>query len=383
MKARIEPRPTRIHPYPFRLFALAGALALAACADDAMMDGDVHLRPGGDVISAARVSEVREAVPGDVMVFGETATFDGEAGGSAIAAGRDVEVRGHVDGSIRSAGATVVIHATVDRNLTAAGGRVLLDEEAVIAGNAYLAGGEVRVDGTVDGDLYVGANSAIVDGVVGGDVRVEAHTLRLGPEARIEGELRYRIDEDGAFVTDASSRIAGDTEALTRRDPDGRPDFGFLVGRVLAFLAAGAVVVALLPGTLATLVDPIEHRPGASAAYGFVTMLVAPIGVVVLAATMVGIPLAVTAVLLMGLAWYFAPVVPAVWLGSEMLGIEPVDTTATVKAFLVGGSVVALASVSPWIGFPVHLIATAFGLGAIALAVRAHRKGKSHPAPDG
>jgi hypothetical protein len=372
MSTRREPCRIRTRTLLSGLVLLGAALAGACAPADPNVNPEVHLRPNGDVVSAARVSDVREAVPGDVMVFGETATFDGEAGGSAIAAGRDVQIRGHVDGSVRSVGGTVGIHATVARNVTAAGARVLLDQEATVAGNAYLAGGEVRVDGAVDGSLYVGAKSVVVDGVVGGDLRVEAHTLRLGPEARIDGELRYRIDEAGAFVTDASARIAGDIEALPRREQDG-PGFGFLVGRVLAFLLAGTVLAALAPGTFATLVDSIEHRPGASVGYGFLTLVLAPIGVVVLAATMIGVPLAVTAVLLMGMAWYFAPVVPAVWLGGEMLGIDPGETGSTLKAFLVGGTVIALAGVSPWIGFPAHLIATAFGLGAIALAVRARR----------
>ena len=197
------------------------------------------------------------------MIFGETTTFDGEAGGSAVAAGRDVEIRGRVDGSVRAAGATVSVHAVVGRNVTAAGGRVHLDRETVVAGNAFLAGGEVVMDGTVEGDLYLGAGSVLVNGVVGGDVRVEANTLRLGPDARIGGELRYRLDESGAFVPDASAEVTGSTRALTRREAEG-PHFGVMVGRVLAFLLAGAVLVALMPGTLAALADPIGRRPGAA-----------------------------------------------------------------------------------------------------------------------
>ena len=351
--------------------------ALAACGPLDGPDGRVLLHPEGDVLAAGEDVRVADSVPGDAMVAGGSVVFDGVVGGSYVGAGGEQEIRGRVDGSVRAAGGTVLVSGEVGRNVTIAGGTLEVEPEARIARNAYLAGGTVRMEGAVDGDLYVGAGEVVLDGRVGGDVRVEAERLTIGPNARLEGDLRYRLG-DGVADIDPGARIVGQVEALASRGDDGRgTGVAFALLRLLAFLVTGAVLVALFPATVSTLGSRMGRRVGASLGFGALAALAVPLAVLIAAVTLVGLPLAAITALLFAVTLYLAPVVPAVWIGSALLaGQEHPARPEALKRFLVGGPIVAVAMLLPWLGLLARLLVGALGLGAVVVTLFA--KNRAH-----
>jgi cytoskeletal protein CcmA (bactofilin family) len=328
------------------------------------------LRPNGDVLAAGEDVRIADSVPGDAMAAGGSIVFDGVLGGSYVGAGGDQEIRGRIDGSVRAAGGTVIVAADVGRNATLVGGTLTLGREANVQRNAYLAGGRVRMDGSVDGDLYVGAGQVVLDGVVAGDVRVEAERLTLGPKARVGGDLRYRTEE-GVAEIDPAARITGKTEALEPRE-DHRPVLGiwWSVFRVLAFLVTGTVLVALFPTTLATLGSTMGRRAGASLGFGALTVVAVPLAAAITAVTILGLPLAAMAAVLFGVSLYLAPVIPSLWIGDTLLsGREASARRKALERFFLGGLIVAIVVLLPWIGLLTRLVVVLLGLGAVALTL--------------
>lgn len=353
---------------------LAAALVAASCG--APTSGpwapEVGLHPGGDVVAAGGEIIIRDSVPGDVMAVGESTDFAGYVGGSYLSAARDVEVGGRVDGSVRAMGGSVRIETDVGRNVTLAGGSVELAEAAHVAGNAYLAGGSVRLDGTVDGNAYVGSGDVVVGGTVAGDLRVEGSTLRIEPGARILGELRYRLDADGTAAVATDAEI-GSVLELAARD-DGGPDLGFYVLRILAFLVCGALVIALLQRMASDTVATAVRRPGAALGIGLLWFFLAPAAAVAVGVTLVGAPVAVLLLGMYAASLYLAPIVPALWIGREIVRADLDRTGEALKAFAVGGALVALAIVLPWVGFLARALAVFLGSGAILLTLNDRRR---------
>lgn len=331
------------------------------------------LHPNGDVVAADNVVLISDSVQGDVMLAGRTLQFDGFSGGSYLGAGGEQTVAGRIDGSVRAAGGLVELEASVGRNVTLAGGSVVVRNGAEIEGNAYLVGGSVRFDGTASGDVYVGAGDVVLDGDLGGDVRVEAGGLRIGPGARIAGELRYRLEEGATPMVSPEAVVAGGVVALEPR-PDEGGDVAFFVFRLLTFVLCSAVVVALFPGTLAATAEEMRSRPAAALGLGLLWVLLVPLAVVLCAVTILGIPLAVILATIYGLSLYLGPVVPALWIGDEMLsGREPSNRKSAVLLVAIGGMVVSFAILLPWIGLVARALATCAGLGAAVLAVKSKR----------
>jgi hypothetical protein len=358
---------------------ILAALTLMATAcvpgvpEDVPWDAERFLRPNGDVLATGEDLEVADTVSGDVMLFGGSTTFRGRAGGSFVGAGGEVIVAGVVEGSVRGAGGSVIVDAAVGRNVTAAGGSVTIGDAAQIDGNAYLAGGEVRVEGTIDGHVYAGADVVVIDGEVGGDVRVEAGTLRLGPRARITGELRYRIDEEETAEIPASAEVEGGVRELEPRADPG-PNVGLLVARLAAFLLAGLALSGMAPRSLARSVESMSARPAAALGAGALVFFLVPVVALVVGATLVGGPLALIVLAVYLITLYLAPVVPALWVGSAIMSDRTLTERRDVPTlFLVGGSIVAIAILLPWIGFVARAVATWIGLGAVALVIRERR----------
>jgi len=150
--------------------------------------------------------------------------------------------------------------------------------------------------------------------------------------------------------------------------------------RLLAFLVTGAVLVGLLPGTIRSLTSNVAARPGATLGAGLLGLILVPVGALVMAATVLGIPLAAVAGALFVIGLYVTPVVPAALIGSALLGGRTASPSAErggeVKAFFLGGLILGIAMLLPWVGWLVRLAAVSLGLGAVALRLFAEK-----PAP--
>lgn len=360
---------------------LIAALSAATLAGQGACVGDPGprvedrtLRPNGDVVAAGQIMLISDSVPGDIMMAGQTLEFDGFSEGSYLGAGGSQSVGGDVRGSVRAMGGAVEVAASIGRNVTLAGLSITVQDEAAVDGNAYLAGGSVRFEGAVSGDLYVGAGDVVLDGRVGGDVRVEAGALRLGPDARIDGELRYRLEEGTALAMSAQSVVTGAVVELEPRADGGDGRVGFFVLRLLAFVLCAVAVVALFPGSVIAMNDELKKRPGAALGFGLLWVVLAPVAVIVAAITMVGIPLAVIGAAVYGASLYLAPIVPALWVGAEILGgRDRSDRRGALLLAVTGGAIVAFAILLPWIGFLARILATCAGLGAVVLVVESKR----------
>lgn len=374
------------------------------------MPGDEEAlhRSGGDVVGAGGSVAFADSVEGDAMLAGRRVVFSGVAAGSFLGAGEEVRIDGRTEGSALAAGGVLLVGATVGRNLSLVGADVRILEGATVLRNAYLAGGRVEQRGAIEGHLRIAAREAVLDGPVGGDVDVIAERLTIGPRASIAGDLRYRV-EDGQVTVDPAARVGGGTTSVAGEPGSPVPGIAFRGARVLAFLLVGSVAVLLFAGPAGKATSSLAADPWAGLGLGLLWIVFLPVAVFATFVTVIGIPLAVTGGLLYLIALYLAPILPSLWLGRKLGGdrerdaaagstgpggsgagepgssggpagsTEPMrptrPTRAAVRAFLMGGALVGLATILPWIGFPARLIAISLGFGGSVLAVREHLRG--------
>lgn len=324
---------------------------------------------GEDVLASGSAPTVMDSVPGDVILAGRDVLFSGAAGGDYLGTGGLQRIGGRVHGSIRAGGGEIHITAAVDRNATLAGGNVVLDSAGVIAGNAYLFAGNVKINGTVRGGLLAAAGTVTLDGVVGRDVEISGGELRVGPHAQIGGNLRYRVPPRKVHI-DSAARITGTVTALPVSKGWGLWQWLWMLG----FLVAGAVVVALFPRFSAEAATILPQRPVRSALVGLGWIILGCIAIVIAAVTVIGIPLALIAAAVYVILIYLGRVPVAVWLGDEVLrGRAGPGRQGTLWSFVVGGLLLLVAQLIPFVGSLVITIATCVGLGALLLRIQALR----------
>jgi len=306
----------------------------------------------------------------DVVVVGPDQTYDSVEGvaGSVI-------VRGTVTGDVSTAAGNVHVaeSGTVGGDINAAAGTVRIDGD--VDGSVSAAGSTIAVGetGQIGGDLDVGAAFLTVDGTVDGNVRAGAETIVLGPGADIGGEFRYDAE---TFSQDPDATVGGsvvEDETIGEQESVVPGWVGAIYG-LLANLLLGVVLLAVFPAFSARVAGRVTESPVVSGGVGLGALVVVPLVLLLVAVTIVGIPLSLLGAVLFGLFVWVAVVYGQYAVGTWALGILGRENRWL--ALLVGLVGFAVLGAVPVLGAVVELAALLLGLGAVALALRDTRRGR-------
>jgi hypothetical protein len=304
-------------PFVFALFgAAAPALAAPATPRDRQVMGD-DVRIGPD----ERVH--------DLGVFGGDVEVLGEVTGDLSAFGGDVELRGPVRGDV-----------------------------AVL-------GGDLRVRSEVFGDVELAGGDAIVEGVVHGDVITQGGQVIVRAPGRVEGTIQESSDGKAALAAFGSlaPSLASAGEAV--------PVVLFTVFKLVLWL--GACLLALLVSWLdglrfTTYVDSLATQPMRALGWGALAAAASGAVCLLLAVTLLGIPLAMLVAIVSGSALYLGLGVAAAAVGAA-LPVAWLQDRALLQ-LAVGGALLAVASLVPWLGWLVMMTCAVAGVGAVVVSHR-------------
>lgn len=298
---------------------------------------------------------------------------------ATIQIGGNVEISEPTAGPVNLVGGQVRVEAPVQGSLRAAGGQVEVGPAALITGNAFLAGGNVVVKGPVQGDIHVGGGQVTLDGPVTGDAFVAAGSLNLGPNARVEGRLKFR---GGELNRDPAAQVVGGLVQVPVHmhshewSPGDRMTRGWMWSLGLVMLAA--LLAGALPGPSQRLAQELRERPAMTTLLGFLALTAIPVAAVLLMITIVGIPIAILALVLYAALLMVGYVWLAVVLGGMLVDRFNAETAAVI-AWRAGAAALAMIMLAiavrvPFIGGFVKLAALVVGVGMIVGAVT--RKGE-------
>lgn len=327
------------------------------------------MRLGDDVLASGSAPWLRDSIAGDAILAGGDIVFTGYTGGDYVGAGGKQDISGRVHGSLRAAGGRLEVKASIDRNATIGGGDIFVDSTAVIGRNAYLIGGNIKVQGSVRGGLLATGGNVELDGTIGQDVEVASGSLRIGPRARIAGNLRHRVS--GEVHVDPAAQITGKITALPASKGPG------LFGMLWTFgsLLAGVVIVLLIPRFITEAAEDLKLRPIRSIVVGIIGGILAVVAIVLAAITVIGLPLALVATTVLFFLAALSGIPVAVWIGEKILtGRTLLGRQGVLVNFFLGALVLIIIGVIPVLGGLVTLVATCIGFGAILMAAWAVRE---------
>jgi hypothetical protein len=322
---------------------------------------------------------VETETTGDLLAAGWSVTANAPVRADALLAGMSVNVLAPVEGDLRAAGQDVAVDAYVGGEAMLAGRNVSLTAEADVTGDLAAYGDTVTVNGSVGGDLHVRAAKIVLNGTVAGNADLEAtESLVLGPDARVDGGLDYRAPKGQTFrgqVADVS--YLGAVEDGRGKAADWRSDrtpgrrFGDWFGGAVAMLVLAAVAFLISKRGTAKVAETGGRRFWSSVGLGLAVMVGVPVVIVVLAVTIIGLPLALL-VLLAYLAFLlvtFALTGPVA--GEWLVRRVPRLAKREFGWMIVIGGVVGLKVVSavPFVGGLVFFLASLSSAGALVLSV--------------
>lgn len=337
---------------------------------------------GGDLFAIACPVRLDKPVAGDAFLAGCSIDVESAVEGDAFVTGGNVRLAAPVGQSLYAAGGQLSIQSAVTRHARIAGGQVSIGPGSQVGGNVLIAGGDVRIDGAVKGYVRAAGGKVLINGPVGGDVLATAGTVELGPNARIAGQLRYASREE--IRQDAAAQVLGGVQRLqVERSRQGaehaerRALRG--VGRgwvwTIGLMALAAVLAGAFPGFFARVAQSLSARGGMSALAGFVALVCVPVAALILAVTLIGLPLA-----LLALASYLALLLVGYVSAGIGLGVWALRRLKADRAdarwWRIGAAALGVLAVSlfgrlPYVGVVVVFGALVLGLGAMLLQVRA------------
>lgn len=239
---------------------------------------------------------------------GATVEVTDQIDGSLLSMAGKIDIPGRVGGNATLTAGHVTIAGTVEDDITAIAGVFTLQPQGQIGGDLRLASGEAMIAGAVGGDVVVAAGTVTISGQVGGDVRTMAGNVIVMPGAVIGGNIITRGPGKSEISPDAQV-LGGETspslpQPARPREPRVFPP---LILSTIAFtlfelptvglgtLIVGLLFLAVFPHFAETTALTLRRRPGQSVLTGFFTLMAAPLTMIVLALTILGLPVAVLA----------------------------------------------------------------------------------------
>jgi len=229
-------------------------------------------------------------------------------------------------------------------------------DKAVAIGGSVTVAGHVRYDA-----VAIGGSVTLLPGAhVGGDAVAVGGTVSVPEGATVDGDS---VSAPGRIPTTVGSMTRWATGGL-HLFPMFR--FGARLLRVGLLFAIALLIAIAFPDALTRVGTYLVHRPGLSALGGLAILLGFVPFCVLLAVTLIGLPLIPLAVLLLVALLQFGFAVSAAWLGERMpISRKP---RTPVESVAWGGSILVIIGLVPWIGTVAIILATAIAAGATLLS---------------
>lgn len=254
-------------------------------------------------------------------------------------------------------------------NLAVIGGTATFDEGSTMTGDVFLTGGTLTVRGTVNGDIIaIGGAVNIEDTAnINGNISLIGATIKKSPLADINGEITEQspkfLDFNFSDPKGIDLPFATKPSLLTRMLQASL--------QALAMAALAVILGLLLPQQIKRIADTISKEPLVTGGVGLLSIVVAPIVLVLLIITIILIPVAILATMLVGLAILFGWVAIGYEIGQRLSQLFKNTWHPSIAAgigVLLLGLVTGYATLIPCVGWLVGVIVAILGLGAVIIS---------------
>jgi len=347
---------------------IVSIIMVAAPPMSALANDNVNSNYGRNTFSAGNMASVRNQEAKDVFAAGNNTNVDAvNASGNVFAAGNMVNVaESTVLADIFAAGQNVSIDKTnVSGNVFAAANNIALD--SVNAGDIFATAQIIDFTGTAD-NMYLAGGNVTLNGTATGDVYVEAESITFGDDFKVTGNLTVKAKQEPAIngvsygsysfvenTTDASETVkeVGIVAKVIKKITS-------LLYWIPAMIILSLLLIFLFGKNLDEAKDMLVTKPAGLIVTGVVGWIAIPVAAVILAITVIGIPLAA----IIGLVYIIL-----VWAGltfaGASLGRLVLPKLHPVLSSIIGVAILELVRIIPVVGGFVAIAADMYLIGYV------------------
>lgn len=334
-----------------------------------------------DLFVGAETVEIRGTVNGDVYIGASTVLVDGIINGDLHVGAGTFNLSGVVQDDVYiGSGNVTVTGAEIGDSLHVGTGNLTIDEETSIGGSLLVGAGNILTKAYVQRNMMIGAGNIDLDSEVGGEVRVAGGQITVGSNTKVGKDFYYTLgDEDAEIKMADGATVSGmvkeiENKYVKSKDWNGARDkmSSFARGagyatKVVSYIGAfiiGFLMLKFMPKKSASVSETIRKSFWSSLGAGLIaTFLIIPV-LILLAVTVVGLPLAGITILLFLIKTYLAKIVVGISLGKWVSGKFNWKNMSSYMTFAIGLLLVYVLKAFYFIGFFASLVILWSGLGA-------------------
>jgi len=277
----------------------------------------------------------------------------------------------------------VKVYGEVEDDVQAGRGDILVN--GPVGGDVKSAFGNIVVRDTVGGDVKSAAGNVSIYSIVEGDIDVGNGNVFLGPEARVDGDVEFGngniMGHKDAIQGDMRGGMASGMDRRDGESDDGSGILGFFgwLLLTLVFVACTVLLSVLMPGTTSSVARSLERSPGRALLFGVISVPVAVVLGLVLAISVVGIPVLILLAPAYLAFLFFGALVAAFFVGRKVLLATGRYRGGNALAAVVGAVAVSATSLVPFVGDLVVYALALLGAGAAIVALMNRRRPSHEP----
>lgn len=315
----------------------------------------------GDLFVAATDVKITGTITGDVYVVGSNITFTGNTYGNLVAVGNDISVQGIIKANAYTIGSTVTFSGNVEMDYINIAMRTSLTGS--VGDDARFITSDGTIDTLIKGDLIIlGSRYSLQEEKVTGNIYDSVIIENIAKEQGVIFDKEVNMNTPKVYTTNWTDKLFG---AL----------FSFC-----SLSLVGYVMIASAPVKTGKIMSKITGSPKDfifSLLIGFAVLVVAPVALLLLSISLVGLPLAFFVFGLLLFLTVFGQLWVETAFGQEILYLLKSEGYRPFKSLAIGRLISVLIGLVPFVGFfySVTLMSTAVG-AFIRMKLEAWNKGK-------
>ena len=314
--------------------------------------------------------KIEGTINGDLFCFGQNITISGIVLGDIYCAGQNITFTGNASGSVRLAGQDITYSGKSLGSVSLAAQKVKVQNSTDIGRDLLIAADNTNVDGKIGRDASIAANNATISGTIGRDLGGRYQFLTLAPSANVKGSIDYTSNND--LLKSSSTQVGGE---ISRRNVAAKSGtqlpsiYVFAAYVFISLLIVSLTVVLIFPKLFTKTTKEISERTGATIGKGLLTLFIAPIVLILITATLVGIPLAGLAFAVWLVILFLSGPIFAYYVGHKITK----GKHSPFMTMLAGSTVVLLLYLIPIVNAIIGLVVGVVGSGAAVGALKHHK----------
>ncbi len=287
------------------------------------------------------------------------------------------QTNGHLDGRVViGQDFTLKSGETLEGDLVVIGGQAVIEDGATVNGNVVIIGGSLKLDGQATGDAVVigGLASLGAHASLSGDMVTLGGSLQRADGAVIGGNVVTNMPAPSIQIPVPSAPSAPQTPPTPRYDWFFNPIWRVanIFFQAIALAALAMLLTVFLHPQLDRVAQAIVGQPFIAGSLGLLTAFLAPITLVILVITLILIPVALAAAILLVLAWLFGVIALGMEVGGRFTQAIHQNWAPVLSAgfgtFLLM-IVVGAINLVPCIGWMAGVLVGLVGVGAVVMTL--------------